>query len=210
MAGRVQPLCINFGQLCRHIGDRLFDPGLGFPPFVRTELIELDGLVGISRRNIFRNQVKLGDRDIQHIRAPEIDLDEVLDLSLDSHGFDAVKNADSVKRMDDIVAPRQLVKARNGFALFELLLNRFACFPGRSFPKRNQHKLYGVIFNPSAERTRKHADRIFRKFSRANGKIMRLEVLGFKIVGKLFCVLFRSGKHDAGIARAHRRFQVIF
>ena len=112
--------------------------------------------------------------------------------------------------MNDVVASRQLVKACNRFSLFELFLCCLSVFAGRCFPKGNQHKFNGVIFNSSAERTRKHADRILRKFRRTHRKVMRLEVLGLKIIGKLLGILFCSRHHNAGVTRSHCRPKVIF
>ena len=53
--------------------------------------------------NVFGNQVQLGNRDVQDIASGVFDFDIVFDDPLKLQLVDAVKNADTVGHMNDVI-----------------------------------------------------------------------------------------------------------
>ena len=103
-------LGVQRNQLVGHIFDRLAHFGTRFFPFLAADAVEFNRSPGfVVRTDIFRDQVKLRNRHIQHVAARILDFNIILCDFADFEFLNAVENTDTVGGVDHIVAFFQLV-----------------------------------------------------------------------------------------------------
>ena len=112
---------VELDQLLGHLLGGFFDPGAGALPLGAAQLGQAD-LVLVAGGRVAAEQVQLGDRHIQHVRAGILDLEVILGGALDLQPLDAGVHADAVALVDHIVPRLDVGQAGQGvlvlFALF--------------------------------------------------------------------------------------------
>ena len=91
----VHALSIQLREFFGHVFDSFAYPGFGFLPFRTPQPVQADRRI-FAGTDIFRNQVKLGNRNIQHIVFGIADLDIIFDDALQIELLNAIKNANPV------------------------------------------------------------------------------------------------------------------
>ena len=104
---------VELNQFLGHLLGGLLDPGPGPLPLGAPQFGQLD-LVLVSRRGVAAQQVQLGDRHIQHVRAGILNLQIVLGGALDFQTLDAGIHADAVALVDHIVPRLDIGQAGQG------------------------------------------------------------------------------------------------
>ena len=114
--GRFAP-GIEVEQFLRHLLGRLFDPGFGACPVRPAQFGQLD-LFSIAGGGVPADQIQLGDRDKEGVCPRVLNLDVVLDHSLQIQAFDRGIDADAVILVYDIVSRLEFLKAGEPLGLF--------------------------------------------------------------------------------------------
>ena len=199
------PLGIQCDQLIGHLVHRFFDLLSGLLPFGGMQAVQFNVRV-FPRTDVLGDEVQLGDRYIKGIASGIANLDIILDNPLQFQLMDAVKDADTVSDMDDIVADGEVGQRPDflAFALFNLLGRQGSRTQGRSQRKPD----FGVF----------KAGRQCSGQDKHLAVLDRLQILFIacrnshphKVTGKVLRRLIGAGKDTAAVPLFHQRVKVRF
>ena len=157
MALCLHTLGVQLDQLLCHLFCRRFDSAFGVDPFLGAETVELD--VGVLLwSDIFRDKIELSDGDIEVVTLGVLDHDVILQKALYVHLADTTVNADTVDRVDDVLADGKLAEVVDRLAVFRVTA-AFLFVGSVDGGKGVEDEILLGIFDTRAEHSRHDVDK---------------------------------------------------